>query len=241
MQVVTDNSKEIAKLCKLAALAYQSPEIVTPKLQGEFPGGRVQFVSDGFLVAKESQRIVALKGIGNIEEYASKKRLFDDNVLVPSPFGIPGRTHRGLTRVAASLFFHGLIASIPNHQSLVIAGHSLGGGVGLLLGALFATKGCNVQVYTFGTPKVGSQQFVDWLEQNVECCSTNIEGDPIPSWPVLLPEYAQTTCAHMLKGFGTRQFIKIPSGIEGISDAEIQAHSIFSYVLATKRAADQSG
>lgn len=239
MQVVANN-KQIAKLCKLVALAYQGPEIVTAKLQVKYPGRRVQLVSDGFLVAKEPRVLVALKGIGNIEEYASKKKLFDDNALVLSPFGIPGRTHKGLTRIAESLF-QDIMVSVPNHQQLVIVGHSLGGGIGMLLGAFFANQGCKVQIYTFGSPKVGDNKFIRWLEPMVSCCSTNIEGDPIPSWPTL-PEYAQReTCVHTLKRFEMSHFIKVPSGIEGISAMEIQTHSMLSYLLATNQAAKRSG
>ena len=51
-------------------------------------------------------------------------------------------------------------------DNIIISGHSLGGGVGLLLGAILYKKGYkNVEVYSFGMPPIGNDVFVKSIEK----------------------------------------------------------------------------
>jgi predicted lipase len=66
------------------------------------------------------------------------------------------KSHEGFMRYA---FF--LLAKIPvdSEKKLILTGHSLGGAVAICFAAL--TKHKNVEIITFGCPKVGSKEFVN--------------------------------------------------------------------------------
>jgi len=53
---------------------------------------------------------------------------------------------------------------LKKDKPIFVVGHSLGGGVALLSGALLYKKGYDVTVYTFGSPAVGNKAFVQTIK-----------------------------------------------------------------------------
>ena len=51
--------------------------------------------------------------------------------------------------------------SLDKEKLITVSGHSLGGGVALLVGALLHDEGYDVRVITFGAPPVGNDAFVE--------------------------------------------------------------------------------
>jgi len=56
-----------------------------------------------------------------------------------------------------------LTPKLDKAKKITISGHSLGGGIGLLLAGILQDKGFKVNVFTFGMQPVGNQVFVDHL------------------------------------------------------------------------------
>ncbi|NPA65256.1 MAG: hypothetical protein GXO11_00075 [Epsilonproteobacteria bacterium] len=53
---------------------------------------------------------------------------------------------------------------LKKNKPVFVIGHSLGGGVAILTGALLYKKGYDVTVYTFGSPAVGNKAFIDSIK-----------------------------------------------------------------------------
>lgn len=75
---------------------------------------------------------------------------------------------------------------------LVLAGHSLGGGVSVLLASMLERRGVDVRaVYTFGAPRVGDARFAKWYATcglGPRTWSYATPRDPVPSLPPLWPD-----------------------------------------------------
>ena len=57
--------------------------------------------------------------------------------------------------------------SAHSDYSLIVTGHSLGGGIAAIATAALTGLGHEVTTYTFGEPKNGDQEFADYLESLV--------------------------------------------------------------------------
>ena len=73
------------------------------------------------------------------------------------------QVHAGFYNIAihSKKIFRNLI---KKDKPIVITGHSLGGAVALLLGAILQKDGKDVKVFTFGAPPVGNQIFIDSIK-----------------------------------------------------------------------------
>lgn len=73
------------------------------------------------------------------------------------------KVHAGFYNIAihSKKIFRNLI---KKNKSIVVMGHSLGGAVALLLGGILHNDGYNVKVFTFGSPPVGNQIFIDSIK-----------------------------------------------------------------------------
>lgn len=104
--------------------------------------------------------IIAFRGTENDE---NADLLADLNALmVPSVVG--GHVHSGFTQGEAEVesFLLERVRALPPKSSVVITGHSLGAAVGTLFLAKLMTLGLDhhYEMYTFGSPRVGNQEFV---------------------------------------------------------------------------------
>ncbi|TLS26012.1 hypothetical protein PpBr36_07491 [Pyricularia pennisetigena] len=86
--------------------------------------------------------------------------------------------------------------------TVVVTGHSLGGAIATIAGVYLRQLGYPVQVYTFGSPRVGNQEFVQWVATqagNVEYRLTHID-DPVPRLPPIFLGYRHVTPEYWLNG-----------------------------------------
>ncbi len=153
------------KAAYIADATYKSDEDITETLKSQgYKIDRLQRI-EGFSVAyvlasndKTKQYIIAVRGTSNIEN-AIVDAAF---VLVPDKLsGID--IHQGFLLSARDIYQQ-LQAEIKTGYKINTIGHSLGGGVALILAMMFDAQGYDIaEVITFGQPKVtnisGSQQF----------------------------------------------------------------------------------
>jgi hypothetical protein len=70
-------------------------------------------------------------------------------------------------------------------NTLYIAGHSLGAGIGQIAAGFYGEKNMNVNICTIGCPRTGNNEFVEWFQKNVK---QNIrivnQYDPVPLIPI---------------------------------------------------------
>ncbi|KAI6371238.1 hypothetical protein MCOR25_004010 [Pyricularia grisea] len=86
--------------------------------------------------------------------------------------------------------------------TVVVTGHSLGGAVATIAGVYLRQAGYPVEVYTYGSPRVGNQEFVQWEATqtgNVEYRVTHID-DPVPRLPPIFLGYRHVTPEYWLNG-----------------------------------------
>lgn len=74
-------------------------------------------------------------------------------------------------------------STYPNH-TLIVTGHSLGGAVGTIAAANLRAMGYPCDLYTFGSPRVGNEDFVNFVgsQEGNEFRVTNAD-DPVPRLP----------------------------------------------------------
>lgn len=100
--------------------------------------------------------------------------------------------------------------------SIVATGHSLGGAVATLAAAYLRKAGNAVDLYTFGSPRVGNSAFADFVSAQAgsEIRVTHVD-DPVPRLPPLLFGYRHTSPEYWLStGSGT-------TTAYGVSDVKV--------------------
>ncbi|MGE6486921.1 lipase family protein [Paenisporosarcina sp. NPDC076898] len=123
----------------------------------------------GFIAESQETIIVAFRGTRTFKDNESDQDLYQ----VPYPFvRNAGKTHRGFTCIYQSTrneFIRELNKLSPTKQ-LLIAGHSLGGGLAVLAALDIAvnTGFKNPSVYTYGSPRAGDPIFASTFDQRVK-------------------------------------------------------------------------
>jgi hypothetical protein len=114
--------------------------------------------SQAFVTGDGSRVFVAFRGT----EASDPTDLgFDvDAELSPCPQG--GHAHRGFMRALESVWST-IESAIPDNTPVLMTGHSLGAAVATLA----ATRRPSAQLFTFGSPRVGDEQFVSRAVANV--------------------------------------------------------------------------
>lgn len=89
--------------------------------------------------------------------------------------------------------------------SLVISGHSLGGGVANLAASSLRFAHGTVDLYTYGSPRVGNTVFVEYIESlpGANYRLTH-DADPVPLLPPSILGYRHTSPEYWLVGDSTR-------------------------------------
>ena len=103
-------------------------------------------------------------------------------------------------------------AANPSY-SLVITGHSLGGAVGTIAAASLRAAGYACDLYTYGSPRVGNAEFVNFViaQSGGEYRVTHAD-DPVPRLPPILLNYRHTSPEYWVKTEST----------DNVSTADVQ-------------------
>ena len=166
---------EFAKLCQLA---YKDPTQVHNadplKYRDEVAG---------YMRREKDVVTIFLKGTNSLAD------VFEDLNFEMTPFnttyGNYGKVHRGFYDEFIGLKMYVLRANLHMCSKIIIAGHSMGAAVATIMGLYCATTTRKpVEVYTFGSPKVGNTTFVNAFEKYVSKSERYVNGeDPIPFLP----------------------------------------------------------
>jgi triacylglycerol lipase len=122
----------------------------------------------GYVMESDNMVVAAFRGTENMFDL-----LTDVNWgQVPFPYRSgAGRTHRGFTELYGRSVrpqLHETLRRLSARKELIITGHSLGGAVALLAALDSALHKFRRQnVYMYGSPKVGSPEFVQACERNI--------------------------------------------------------------------------
>lgn len=185
-----------AALCvELARLAYCHLETSFAFDQDKIGKilGRVQFTdckffetpsapdgggSHAFLALDAQNRLAALAFRGTDKDDPSD--LMDDFNALPQPWPAGGNAHSGFAKALLNVW-QGVDAALQavGGSRLLFTGHSLGAAMATLASSLQTPK----SLYTFGSPRVGDQAFVDRLKaldnhRYVDCCDLVAQVPP---------------------------------------------------------------
>lgn len=162
------NARFVVQLC---ALAYKTQPVIEAELVDlGYTDTKVIFfgtnLTAGFVIEWDEVLVVVFKGSNTFREWLNNLRI---GMLATDVGYIHVGFYDSFQNIANSLY--PMIASkIEISRHLVICGHSRGGALATLFAAYVRYMGGRVHaVYTFGSPKVGDKQFVDWCEKNLNC------------------------------------------------------------------------
>lgn len=114
--------------------------------------------------------------------------------------------------------FESYLQQIPRNGTLYITGHSLGSAIAALLAMKAKQSVDNVVFYTFASPKIGNNVFVDFLNKIVPSHWTVLnQADVVPSLPLSLYN-------NFYQDFEKRVYINVQAG-----DA-LSCHFLTSYI-----------
>ncbi|KAJ6641353.1 Tonsoku-like protein, partial [Pseudolycoriella hygida] len=125
------------------------------------------------------------------------------------------KLHRGCYYATMSLYNKG---SVVHHVSylrrlypdykLVLSGHSLGGNMAritlFLLLYLNQYPGCRYEIYTYGDPRVGNKEFVDFMNKQTLVSSRVVAS--IVGTTILMDNYLHTQTEFWINGFDDQRF-----------------------------------
>jgi len=154
---------ETHKAVDLSAIAYSRYELFKDKYKtSSNKVGTSEFNNVKFFAIEESTKVYIIFR-GTASKYNAKTDL---NIKHVNFMDIPGtKVHSGFYNIAK--YSKEILKNlIQKDKSIIISGHSLGGGVGLLLGAMIKKEDINkdVSVYSYGAPPVGNKNFVNAIE-----------------------------------------------------------------------------
>ena len=117
--------------------------------------------------------ILVFRGTANIKNIGTDidLRLFEDNEL-----GV--YLHRGF-RDAAMFTLNDIKKNYKLEKTVYLTGHSLGGAIAQIIGLWLDNDGYNVQIYTFGSPKVSTTFFGNQPNHY----RVALRNDPVPFTP----------------------------------------------------------
>lgn len=107
--------------------------------------------------------IISFSGTQNLSQVLD----YDLNFL-QTEWPPKGKAHTGFVKRSIKLM-NQIETFIEENDDFILSGHSLGGAVAVLCASRITTKGKNVlAVYTFGTPKIGDEEFREYyIDQNL--------------------------------------------------------------------------
>ncbi|QRG65136.1 lipase family protein [Brevibacillus choshinensis] len=123
----------------------------------------------GYIAESKEDIVVTFRGTRTFDDNESDQDLYQ----VPYPYvKNAGKTHRGFTCIYESTRneLMSVMKKLPASKRLLVAGHSLGGGLAVLaaLDISVNTKFKKPVVYTYGSPRVGDPSFATRFNQSVK-------------------------------------------------------------------------
>jgi Lipase (class 3) len=126
--------------------------------------------SHAFLALDGKNKLAVLAFRGTDSDDPSD--LLDDVNALPQPWQLGGKVHSGFDKALQEIWPEiDPALALLNEYKLLFTGHSLGAAMATLASSLQKPK----SLYTFGSPRVGDQAFVDLLQgldnhRYVDCC-----------------------------------------------------------------------
>ncbi|KOC07547.1 lipase [Aspergillus flavus] len=151
----------------------------------------------GFLAVDESnqQIVLSFRGTRSIETWAANVQLGKEDV---DELCDGCKVHTGFWKSWASVATATLDGVKKAHQAypgfkLAVTGHSFGGAVGTLAATVLRNSGSEVALYTYGSPRVGNQEFADYVSGQGSNFRVTHSNDIVPRLPPRLLGYHQTS------------------------------------------------
>lgn len=163
-----------------------------------------------------SQVVVSFRGTQSIRNWVANVDITTDDcddlpVSSDSDCKIHSGFNEAYNQVKESMFtFIANASSTYPNYTLVVTGHSLGGAVGTIAAANLRAQGYPCDLYTFGSPRVGNEDFVNFVndQEGSEFRVTHLD-DPVPRLPpstFLLGSYRHTSPEYWLTVEGGTNF-----------------------------------
>jgi triacylglycerol lipase len=140
-----------------------------------------------FTNAQQRLAVFGFRGTDNGQDWGKN---LDMTIVEESIGGDSFKIHKGfLERYHfISAWFENEYSQVPKDYTILLTGHSLGGAEATIA-AIYAAGKLKRKadgVITYGSPKVGTNEFKQYYEQNVGCDRTirmTVRFDPAPSFP----------------------------------------------------------
>ncbi|KDN66755.1 putative lipase [Colletotrichum sublineola] len=170
------------------------------KIVGTFAGPTTGL--EGFVALDPTRQniVVAIRGSSNIRSWITDFDFgLEDCDLVQDC-----KVHSGFAKAWGEVK-GGLLGAVkaaktanPNY-TIVATGHSLGGAVVTIAAAYLRLDGYSVDIYTYGSPRVGNAAFADFVtvQPGAEYRLTHVD-DPVPHLPPIFLHYRHTSPEYWL-------------------------------------------
>lgn len=165
--------------------------------------------TQAFITHNDELLLIAVRGTNELWPDATRDA---DAEQVPFEEGV-GYVHHGFygAAKAAHRFVKHYLEKFYSGQKLVIAGHSLGGAVALLLSEMLRRDDditSEILLYTYGAPRAGDADFVQGAAALIHHRTVN-HNDPVPSVPA---PWMDTSTSQLLAGT-VMTFSGVPTGL----------------------------
>jgi predicted lipase len=142
----------------------------------------------GFVATDPSRSLIVLsfRGTDSIRNWITNLQA----ELVDTPICGGCKVHDGFNKAwserrdAVITAINSAKAANPSY-AVVVAGHSLGGAVATIAASYLRSIGINCDIYTYGSPRVGNQNFANYVSSTPQGSTSRIthQNDPVPHLP----------------------------------------------------------
>lgn len=154
-----------------------------------------------YIFNSQKSIFICFRGTSSIRDAFTDLKLFQTNFILPNI-----KVHRGFHKQFESLrddinnHISDTILKNKNINTLCFTGHSLGGGLATIASIWFKYfyKHLNVECVTFGSPRCGNKNFVDFFQKNIDISYRIVnKQDPIQYVP-MNPFYFHVCDSHTI-------------------------------------------
>lgn len=214
----------VLELCKLSKDAYEKESSI--KKNWSKKGYNVNVIEynkikwegiynlQAIILHKNDKVIVAFRGTDNFTNFLKDidNDFTDANKIWA---GAKGKIHHGFAKAFNKIFQKEVYKKLPPHKEIIFTGHSLGGAIAHLSAVdLSLSTNYNgykpVKVVTFGQPKVGNKEFINYTKNKIKLwrvlnrithrTKTKVFGKTIYGIPIpyddLVPDYPSKKYSH---------------------------------------------
>ena len=159
-------------------------------------------ISPGFIAVSKSDKMIVLAFRGSDSKQNWAENLKFDTVDVPE-FCKSCKVHHGFWESWGGISEQVLQSVAKLHEvhpdyRVAVVGHSLGGAEAIIAAGVVRNQGQwwadNVELYSYGSPRVGNLDTVDFLsKQSTKSHRVTAMDDPVPRLPPILLGYKHTS------------------------------------------------